>query len=318
MTFRRPLSHAHPPDVTDAPAATAASVGAIASSLRTAAGRFYADGCPTLAAAISFYALLSLIPVLFLVIAVAGYVIGSSQDTYQAVMQWVREFIPHLSDDFSSNLEWVVQNRGRLSWLGLGALIIAASLVFQVLEFALDRVFAVERRRGFWRSRFLSLCVVVGMGLVMLFSFYVGVLIHALRADPTLAPLGHRLLVPLAKGLRVQYLTSVALVVGAFTLSLRVFPQGPVRWREACIGGCVGAALWEVGRRIFLWYLANLAQFYVVYGSLGALVAVMVWIYMSASIFLYAAEVVVALQRIEPGGRAVRGSYEESRPRAAS
>jgi membrane protein len=274
-------------------------VATILAALRTAAAQFYADGCPTLAAAISFYALLSLIPVLFLVIAVAGYVIGSSQDTYQAVLQWVREFIPHLSDDFTRNLEWVVQNRGRLSWLGLGSLIVAASLVFQATEFALDRVFAVDRRRGFWRSRFLSLCIVVGMGLVMLFSFYVGVLVHALRADPDLAPLGHDLLLPLARGLGIQYLTSVALVVAAFSLSLRVFPHARVGWREAITGGCIGAALWEIGRRIFLWYLANLAQFYVVYGSLGALVAVMVWIYMSATIFLFAAEIVVALQHGE-------------------
>ena len=104
---------------------------------------------------------------------------------------------------------------------------------------------------------------------------------------------------PLARGLRIQYLTSVALVVGAFTLSLRVFPHAPISWREAFTGGCIGAVLWEVGRRIFLWYLANLAQFYVVYGSLGALVAVMVWIYMSATIFLFAAEIVVARQRRE-------------------
>ncbi|MCC6767039.1 MAG: YihY/virulence factor BrkB family protein [Deltaproteobacteria bacterium] len=299
MAFRDTLTRADPSDDRPAAAVAARSFVAVARALRTAATRFYADGCPTLAAAISFYALLSLIPVLFLVIAVAGYVIGSSQDTYGAVLRWVREFIPHLSDDFTRNLEWVVQNRGRLSWLGLGALVIAASLVFQAIEFALDRVFTVGRRRGFWRSRLLSLCVVVGMGLVMLFSFYVGLLIHALRADPTLAPLGHDLLVPLARGLRVQYLTSVALVVGAFTLSLRVFPHAYVGWREAFTGGCIGAGLWEVGRRIFLWYLANLAQFYVVYGSLGALVAVMVWIYMSATIFLYAAEVVVALQRAE-------------------
>jgi membrane protein len=271
-------------------------------AIRTAPVQFYADGCPTLAAAISFYALLSLIPVLFLVIAVAGYVIGSSQDTYQAVLQWVREFIPHLSDDFTRNLEWVVENRGRLSWLGLGSLTIAASLVFQATEFALDRVFAVDRRRGFWRSRLLSVCIVLGMGMALLFSFYVGVLVHALRADPNLAPLGHDLLGPLAHGMRVQYLTSVALVVTAFTLALRVFPHAPVGWREAFTGGCIGALLWEIGRRIFLWYLANLAQFYVVYGSLGALVAVMVWIYMSATIFLFAAEIVVALQR---SGRAL-------------
>lgn len=271
----------------------------IGTAIREGGRQFYQDGCPTLAAAISFYALLSLIPVLFLVIALAGYVIGSSSDTYKAVLDWVREFIPHLSEDFTRNLEWVVQNRGRLSWLGLGSLTIAAGLVFQATEFALDRVFAVGRRRSFLRSRLLSVAVVVGMGLVLLFSFYVGVLFHALRADPDLAPIGHDLIVPLARGLRVQYLTSVALVVGAFTLALRVFPHAPVSWREAFTGGLIGATLWELGRRVFLWYLANLAQFYVVYGSLGALVAVMVWIYMSATIFLYAAECVVALQRAE-------------------
>ena len=302
MAYRPTVTDAASPNEGSAPVVSVRPVAAIVGALRTAAAQFYADGCPTLAAAISFYALLSLIPVLFLVIALAGYVIGSSQDTYQAVMQWVREFIPHLSEDFTRNLEWVVQNRGRLSWLGLGSLTIAASLVFQATEFALDRVFLVDRRRGFWRSRFLSLCIVVGMGVVMLFSFYVGVLIHALRADPNLAPLGHDLLMPLARGLGIQYLTSVALVVGAFTLSLRVFPHARVSWREAFTGGCIGATLWELGRRIFLWYLANLAQFYVVYGSLGALVAVMVWIYMSATIFLFAAEVVVALQRAERTG----------------
>ena len=88
-------------------------------------------------------------------------------------------------------------------------------------------------------------------------------------------------------------------MLSAFTLSLRVFPHAHITWRDAFTGGCIGAGLWEIGRRFFLWYLANLAQFYVVYGSLGALVAVMVWIYMSASIFLYAAEFIVALQRAE-------------------
>jgi len=270
---------------------------AVVDVLREAGQQFYRDGCPTLAAAISFYALLSLIPVCFLVIAFAGYVIGSSQETYKAVLDWVREFIPHLSDDFTHNLESVVQNRGRLSWLGLGSLTIAASLVFQATEFALDHVFAVENRRSFWRSRLLSVTIVVGMGIVLLFSFYVGVLFHTLNTDPSLAPIGHAVLMPMARWMRVQYFTSVALVVGAFTLALRVFPHAPVGAREAFLGGCVGTLLWEVGRRVFLWYLANLAQFYVVYGSLGALVAVMVWIYMSATIFLYAAECVVTLQR---------------------
>lgn len=265
--------------------------------LRDAGRKFYADDCPTLAAAISFYALLSLIPVLFLVIAIIGYVIGSSSTTFQAVLGQVREFIPHLSDDFTHSLEWVVANRGRLSWLGLASLVIASGLVFHATEFALDRVFAVGKRRSFLRSRLLSMSVVVGMGVVLLFSFYVGVLFHALKADPNLVPFGQSLMVHLARGLRVQYLASVMLVLGSFTLALRVFPNASVGWREAFLGAAVGTLLWEVARRFFLWYLANLAQFYVVYGSLGALVAVMVWIYMSVTIFLYAAECVVLLRQ---------------------
>ena len=266
--------------------------------LLDAGRRFYEDDCVTLAAAIAFYALLSLIPVLFLVIAILGYVVGSSEgDTFRAVLASVREFIPHLSGDLVHNLESVVANRGRLSWLGLAALTIAAGLVFNATEFALDRIFAVDRRRSFIRSRLLSMAIVVAMGIVLLFSFYVGVIFHALNAEPDLIPFGQSVLVQLARGLRAQYLTSVMLVMTCFTLALRVFPHAPVGWREAAIGGFIGTVLWEVARRFFLWYLANLAQFSVVYGSLGALVAVMVWIYMSATIFLSAAECVVMLRR---------------------
>jgi membrane protein len=260
--------------------------------LRDAGRKFYADDGPTLAAAISFYALLSLIPVLFFVVAIIGYVVGSSQETFQSVVASVREFIPHLSDDFTHNLEWVVANRGRISWLGLGSLTVASGLVFHAVEFALDRMFAVDKRRSFVRSRLLSMSIVIAMGLVLLFSFYVGVVFHALHADPQ-----QRELVRLARGLRLQYLFSVMLVLATFTLSLRVFPHAHVGLREAFLGACVGTLLWEVARRFFLWYLANLAQFYVVYGSLGALVAVMVWIYFSATIFLYAAECVVLLRQ---------------------
>lgn len=265
--------------------------------LRDAGRKFVADDGPTLAAAISFYALLSLIPVLFLVIAILGYVVGSSQETSRAVLAWVREFIPHLSEDFTRNLEWVVANRGRLSWLGLASLVIASGLVFHATEFALDRLFAVSQRRSFLRSRLLSMSIVVAMGVVLLFSFYVGIVFHAIKADPDLIPFGHDWLVPLARGLRVQYVASVALVLACFTVALHVFPNAPVGWRAAFLGGAAGTVLWEVARRFFLWYLANLAQFYVVYGSLGALVAVMVWIYMSATIFLYAAACVVVLER---------------------
>lgn len=296
--------HRESADSTPVAATAARLVGAVSvrrggrrvwTLLRDAGRKFYTDDCPTLAAAISFYALLSLIPVLFLVIAILGYVVGSSQETFRAVLTSAREFIPHLSDDFTHNLEWVVANRGRLSWLGLGSLVVASGLVFHALEFALDRIFAVGKRRSFVRSRLLSMSIVVAMGVVLLFSFYVGVLFHALNADSTLAPYGEQLLLRLARGLRVQYLTSVMLVWVSFTLGLRIFPHARVGWREALLGGAVGTVLWEVARRIFLWYLANLAQFYNVYGSLGALVAVMVWIYMSATIFLYAAECVVLL-----------------------
>ena len=264
--------------------------------LRDAAVKFYADGCPTLSAAISFYALLSLIPVLFMVVAVVGYVVGSSDETFRAIMSSVREFIPHLSDDITRNLESIVTNRGRLSWFALATLVIAAGLVFQATEFALDRVFAVDVRRSFLRSRLLSMVVVVALGFVLLFSFYLGVVFHTLQADPELIPIGHAWAVWLARGLRIQYLISVALLLSLFTLALRVFPHARVEWRHALVGGTVGTVLWEFARRFFLWYLANIAQFSVVYGSLGALVAVLVWIYFSVIIFLYAAECVVVLR----------------------
>lgn len=262
--------------------------------------RFYRDDCVTMAAAISFYAVLSLIPLICLVIALMGYVLGSSGHTSAAVVAWVKEFIPNLSKDVIRNVDWVVTHRSNLGWLGGSALVIAAGLVFNALENALGTIFAVSKRRGFVRSRLLQAAIVVAMGCAFLFSFYVGVLLRALAAGAEHLPVGRDTVVGLTRGLRLQYLVSLALLLAGYTGALRTLPHVQVEWRDAFIGAVVGTVLWELARRIFTWYLANLAQFYVVYGSLGALVAVMVWIYLSATIFLYAAECVVTLRQGRP------------------
>ena len=85
--------------------------------------------------------------------------------------------------------------------------------------------------------------VVVALGLVLLFSSYVGVVFHALRADPELLPIGqagHAWIVWLARGLRIQYIISIALLLVLFTVALHVFPHARVSWRHALAGGIVG------------------------------------------------------------------------------
>jgi len=276
------------------------TVRQLPSVLTQALRRFYNDDCTTMAAAISFYAVLSLIPLICLVIALMGYILGPSGHTSDAVVQWVKEFIPHLSKDVIRNVDWVVSHRGNLGWLGGTALVVAAGLVFNAVEIALDDIFAVPKRRSFFRSRLLQVALIVAMGCAFLFSFYVGVMVKTLTTDAGRLPFGQETIVGLTRWLRIQYLASVLLLLAGYTGALRTLPHVKVQWRHALVGAVVGTLLWELARRIFTWYLANLAQFYVVYGSLGALVAVMVWIFLSATIFLYAAECVVVLREKSP------------------
>jgi membrane protein len=261
-----------------------------------ARGAFIKDGCMNLSAALAFYTILSLIPFLFLIVSAAGYLLGSSDDAHQMVIVFMDRFFPQASGLIFKEVKAISQRAGVLGWVGILSMIWTATVIFSSLEFAMGVVFRVEQRRKFWKSRLLALSMIPASSVIFLLSLSVTAFtgiggsygLHILRWD-----VGRSAVF----GFLVGYLLPYLVLALAFTAVYRIIPNTSITFRHAVAGGTSCAFLFEVAKHFFAWYIGRSSQYNVIYGSLEAIVILVVWVFYSSIILLFCAEVVSAYRR---------------------
>jgi membrane protein len=243
----------------------------------------------TLAAALSFYAILSLIPLSMIVVSFMGHLLGNSEEAVERIIQLMTEAIPHLTPTFIKDLTAIIHRKMTSGWIGGVSLVIVASILFTNLEKILDKVFGAIRSRNFFHSRLLSIALIFTTSLFL----FVPAVFRAV--DLSLK----RFRIPMM-------LTSLTtgdlffLLVGwlIFILMIEVVPNHHVRWRYNMLGGAVFAVLLMGVKYIFRWYTGfSFDRFHLVYGSLTALVLIILWIFYLMNLFILCAELVAVLQK---------------------
>lgn len=243
------------------------------------------------AAALAFYTLFSLAPVVIIAVAVIGVVLGEQAAQGQIVGQ--------LQDVMGREAAQAVEQavaRSRLSeagWLptllGITALLTGATTVFGQMQVSLNDIWGVAARPDrsslfmFLKSRLLSLTVVLAIGFVLLVSLLLGVVLRAVLhfADqfvPAVAAL-------LASGEMLLSLLVTGLLFGTI---FKVLPDVVLKWREVVVGALVTAVLFAIGRDAIALYLAQTATAST-YGAAGSVVLILLWVYYSSLILLFGA-----------------------------
>ncbi len=263
---------------------------------------FYQDDGHIMAAAISFYAVLSLIPFLLLLLSIAGYLLDhfqqdftSQEDLFTHLVTYVRAVVPFLGDDVMDRLRGMVSNRQAYGITGIVVLLITAGLVFRTLELAFARVFKTRRRRSMLVSQLFFVAFLLALGLLFLLVHYLGV-ITSTFATARDVNLGERLQEILAASpfLRISVTTLIATL--AFVVLLKYFTKERVRIQYAFYGGLLFSLLWMLAIRAFAYYLSHIARFSLLYGSLASLAIIVVWIFYSSIVLLLCAEFTCVLQ----------------------
>jgi membrane protein len=257
-------------------------------------------GCYFLAAGISFYFMLSLVPMLFLLLAVIGYFLRDTATVRQDLLDAVHEYIPFLTAEIVRNIEQVVQNPALLGWIGGAGLFLSTDLVFVAIQSALDKIF-VPGRRSFFRSKMIS----VLLGVVVFCVVLVTIAINAV--DQSLENLMGATTGEPGVGLHLSTGTIGLLLVLGFTVAIRMLPHVHVPARYAFLGGGLGAALWLGVRAYYVWYLENVSKVGPLFGSLSAVILTMIWVYVSSFVFLVGAEFTRWLILTGPARRDDRG-----------
>jgi membrane protein len=250
------------------------------------------------AAGVAYYALFSLFPLL-LTLAAAGSFVLESERAYQETIDLVSNAIPVSQDLIGQTVRSVLQRRGAVGLVGLVGLLWSASGVFTNLAHNVNRAWSQAEQRGFLKGRLVALAMVGILAALLILSVLATTAINLLP----------RLHVPLwgnvaaYEGVLWPLVSGLVLWLFSFFLFLALYrwvPNTAVPWPAALWGAGVAALLWEAAKRGFAWYLdAGLARYSLVYGSLGAVVALMFWLYLSAWITFFGAHLSAAVARHE-------------------
>jgi membrane protein len=238
-----------------------------------------------MAAAIAYYWVLSLIPLLLLGAAAMGYAAGGAGVDQLATM--IRRFIPQATAaQVVTVLRTLVLNRKATGGLGLLSLVWIASAAFDAISTSLTEMQGGKETRPYIFRRLLAIVLMLASGLfllagVLIASFSTAVEAVGNRALLELLPPGYAL--PPGS---VLALLPAAFMLANFFLLYWGAPCTPMSGLSALLGAAAGAALWDQGRRLFDWYLLTYARYDALFGALGAFIAVLLWIYYTGLILL--------------------------------
>lgn len=244
------------------------------------------------AATMAYYALLSLFPLL-LVLVVAGSFVLESDRAFHLVVDTVGNVLPGSRTLIEENVQRVIKLRGPVGLLGLITLIWSASSFFSLLSHNIEQAWVAVSPRSVVHRRLVALAMVVGLALLMVLSLLANAVLEGVRQG---APAGGEG----TSGLGIWTTLSSAvpwLLTFLMFLSLyRWLPSPRVSWRGAAWGAGVATALWQLAGRGFVWYLeSGLARYELVYGSIGAVVVLMLWIYVAGWVTLAGAHLSAAI-----------------------
>ncbi|MBP1711869.1 MAG: ribonuclease [Deltaproteobacteria bacterium] len=263
---------------------------------REARRAFLMDGCLNLSAAMTFYAILSLTPFLLLLISGTAYILGSSESGLKMALSFSSQFFPHAGSLIFEEVGAISRRAEVFGLLGVLSMLWTASVLFSSLGHAMAVVFRVPQRRDFLKARLLALSMVPAFALFFLLSFSVTALSGCLREMETIL-WGF----DLAKWSYLEFLTGyhfpyLVLTLG-FTVVYKIIPNTPVSFHHALAGGASCAFLFEVAKHSFAWYFKDYGRYGATCGPLDAMIILVLWIFFSACILLFCAELISAYRR---------------------
>lgn len=256
---------------------------------------FSEDKAARLSAALAYYTIFSLAPLLIIVIAVVGFFWGNQPSGVQANL--VQEIRAMLGPEGAAAIQAMLENASRpgsggvvATVLGVVTLLVGATGVFSQLQSALNTIWDVEPLpgrgiKGIVQTRLLSFGMILGVGFLLLVSLVVTAVLSALSDYATgLAP-GLELLFQV-----LNFVVSFAIVTLLFAMIYRVLPDVEIAWHDVWLGAAITALLFTVGKLAIGLYLGN-SSVGSTFGAAGSLVVLLVWIYYSALILFLGAEI---------------------------
>ena len=290
----------------------------IVALFKNTASEWIQDKCPQLGAALAYFTVFSLAPLVLVLLAVFGLIFGGSDQARQKITEQLQYFV---DPSGIKVIQDIATNASRpqagiiATTIGVVLALFGASGVFGQLQDALNTIWGVKPKpgggvMGFIRTRFLSFAMVGGVCFLLLVSLTVETLLRGLSAYlKNVMPGGDVL------ALALFLLFDLAIVILLFAMIFRYLPDAKIAWRDVWVGATLTAVLFALGKFVLGLYLGSGAAGSA-YGAASSLITLLLWIYYAAQILLFGAEFTQVYAntygtRVEPQEHAVKVEITE-------
>jgi len=249
------------------------------------------DYAPSMGAALAYYTIFSIAPLIVIAVAVAGFVFGAEAARGEIFAQ-LRGMI---GDDGAAAVQGLVKSasepgKGTFAAIaGVVTLLLGATTVFGELQSDLDRIWDVPKSsesgiKALLRGRLLSFGMILGIGFLLLVSLVLSAGLSALARFWNSWFTGWEVVLQ-----AVNFLVSFAIITGLFAMIYKLLPRCRIEWRDVWVGAMVTSLLFAIGKLLIGLYLGK-SGVTSGFGAAGSLVIVLLWVYYSSQIFLLGAE----------------------------
>ena len=250
----------------------------------------------THAAAIAYYALLSLFPFLLLVISLLGSMAADEQDRL-AVLTFVFRYFPTQVDFVRVQLDAFTATRVQVGIGGALALIWASLGVFGAITSAVNEAWGVEKQRSFLKHRMVSFVMLVASGGVLIVALVLVSAVEIAEASWFGSMLARFEWLRALQSLTLAYSATILLIVGV-GLIYYFIPNAKTRFRDVWVGAVLTGVLWRLAFSGFSWYIGRSGRLTLIHGSVAAVVVFLLWVYVSSVILMFGVEFTAAYARL--------------------
>ena len=265
------------------------------SVLKNAFKTFSNSRAPQAAASLAYYAIFSLFPLLIILIAVSSFFLNNLQ-VYQSITRLVQDTFPTAPKLIIENLRQVLDARGPVGVVGLLTLLWSASGFFTNLAYNVNQAWPVAPQRSFIEKRLVGLGMIVQLGALLILSL-------AVDSFAKFAGILNLDTIPYLQNVPWGIFSSLGSWLIIFLLFLELYrwvPSVKVRWKATFWGALTASVGWKIATAGYTWYLnAGFGRYQLIYGSLGAIIALLFLIYLLSIITLFGAHLSAAIDRRE-------------------
>ena len=250
----------------------------------------------THAAAIAYYALLSLFPFLLLVFSILGWVTADAEDRL-AVLTFVFSYFPTQFDFVNTQLMALRETSVRIGVAGGLGLMWASLGVFGAITSAVNEAWGVEKQRSFLKHRLVSFLMLVAGGGVMIVALLLVSAVKVAEASWFGVMLTRFQWLQALRSVTVASSATILLIL-ALGVVYHFIPNAKTRFRDVWVGAILTGLLWRAAFDGFSWYIASRGGLTLIHGSIATVVVFLLWVYVSSVILMYGVEFTAAHSRL--------------------